>query len=308
MEQQTPQTAVRNETRAGEALSVRRLFTQPGVHPFDTVEWELRDARIGSVFEQKRRRVPVDLVAERDQHRRPEVLPRPARLTRARALRQADGRARRGHDRRLGPPARLLRLRRGRRHVRVRAELHPAAPDGGVQLAGLVQRRVRGEPSVQCVPAVPRADLDARGNGPDRRARRGRAGRARGLRRRTAITRDRRGQAQRPQAGLPGHAAQRPVRRGDGRPRRQGGRERRTAPQWLRVDELRLGHADAPAPAPREGRRRRRACSRAASALLELDDAPRAGGRSGRGRRGGARRLAAGGRLRRPVREARTAR
>jgi ribonucleoside-diphosphate reductase alpha chain len=53
MEQQTPQTAVRHETRAGEALSVRRLFTQPGVHPFDTVEWELRDARIGSVFEQR---------------------------------------------------------------------------------------------------------------------------------------------------------------------------------------------------------------------------------------------------------------
>src|SRR5215204_1523868 len=51
--EQTPQTAVRNETRAGEALSVRRLFTQPGVHPFETVEWELRDARIGSVFEQK---------------------------------------------------------------------------------------------------------------------------------------------------------------------------------------------------------------------------------------------------------------
>ena len=52
MEQQTPQTAVRNETRAGEALSVRRLFTQAGVHPFESVEWELRDARIGSVFEQ----------------------------------------------------------------------------------------------------------------------------------------------------------------------------------------------------------------------------------------------------------------
>jgi ribonucleoside-diphosphate reductase alpha chain len=53
MEQQTPQTAVRNETRAGEALSVRRLFTQPGVHPFETVEWQVRDARIGSVFEQR---------------------------------------------------------------------------------------------------------------------------------------------------------------------------------------------------------------------------------------------------------------
>src|SRR3954462_14575399 len=50
---QTPQTALGTEPRAGEALTVRRLFTRPGVHPFDTVEWELRDARIGSVFEQK---------------------------------------------------------------------------------------------------------------------------------------------------------------------------------------------------------------------------------------------------------------
>jgi ribonucleoside-diphosphate reductase alpha chain len=51
--EQTPHTAARPETRAGEALGVRRLFTQPGVHPFDSVEWELRDARIGSVFEQR---------------------------------------------------------------------------------------------------------------------------------------------------------------------------------------------------------------------------------------------------------------
>ena len=31
----------------GEALRIRRRFTTPGVHPFDAVEWELRDARIG---------------------------------------------------------------------------------------------------------------------------------------------------------------------------------------------------------------------------------------------------------------------
>jgi ribonucleoside-diphosphate reductase alpha chain len=31
----------------GRALSVERVFTTPGVHPFETVEWELRDARIG---------------------------------------------------------------------------------------------------------------------------------------------------------------------------------------------------------------------------------------------------------------------
>ena len=31
----------------GHGLSIRRYFTDPGVHPFDAVEWELRDARIG---------------------------------------------------------------------------------------------------------------------------------------------------------------------------------------------------------------------------------------------------------------------
>src|SRR5947208_15263841 len=34
-------------TATGEALRVRRLFTQPGVHPFDTVEWEARTAAVG---------------------------------------------------------------------------------------------------------------------------------------------------------------------------------------------------------------------------------------------------------------------
>src|SRR5690349_16893932 len=41
------QAPLATDFQAGEALRVRRLFTTPGVHPFDTVEWELRDARIG---------------------------------------------------------------------------------------------------------------------------------------------------------------------------------------------------------------------------------------------------------------------
>ena len=45
--EQTPQTTITKEPRAGEALSVRRLFTQAGVHPFDTVEWETRTAAVG---------------------------------------------------------------------------------------------------------------------------------------------------------------------------------------------------------------------------------------------------------------------
>jgi ribonucleoside-diphosphate reductase alpha chain len=31
----------------GTALSIKRMFTSPGTHPFDTIEWELRNARIG---------------------------------------------------------------------------------------------------------------------------------------------------------------------------------------------------------------------------------------------------------------------
>jgi ribonucleoside-diphosphate reductase alpha chain len=42
----TPRTT-NVDARPGEGLKVHRRFTTPGVHPFDTVEWELRDARIG---------------------------------------------------------------------------------------------------------------------------------------------------------------------------------------------------------------------------------------------------------------------
>ena len=55
------QTAI--DTSVGEALTVRRLFTTPGAHPFESVEWELRDARIGHgdrvAFEQRDVEFPV---------------------------------------------------------------------------------------------------------------------------------------------------------------------------------------------------------------------------------------------------------
>mgnify|MGYP006198530801 CR=1 FL=1 len=44
--QRTSQTPPVTDVKAGEALSVSRYFTKPGVDPFTTVEWELRDARI----------------------------------------------------------------------------------------------------------------------------------------------------------------------------------------------------------------------------------------------------------------------
>jgi ribonucleoside-diphosphate reductase alpha chain len=43
----TPHPTIAEDTAAGAALTVERLFTSPDTHPFDTVEWELRDARIG---------------------------------------------------------------------------------------------------------------------------------------------------------------------------------------------------------------------------------------------------------------------
>src|SRR6058998_2299854 len=43
----TPQTTL-DPTAPSEALRIRRLFTEPGVHPFDAVEWELRTAAVGS--------------------------------------------------------------------------------------------------------------------------------------------------------------------------------------------------------------------------------------------------------------------
>ena len=44
--EQTSQTQLTPDA-TGHGLSIRRYFTSPGVHPFDAVEWELRDARIG---------------------------------------------------------------------------------------------------------------------------------------------------------------------------------------------------------------------------------------------------------------------
>jgi ribonucleoside-diphosphate reductase alpha chain len=53
----TPQTQLTPKTREGQGLTVRRFFTTPGEHPFDAIEWETRDARIGHgdkvAFEQR---------------------------------------------------------------------------------------------------------------------------------------------------------------------------------------------------------------------------------------------------------------
>jgi ribonucleoside-diphosphate reductase alpha chain len=55
--QRTPQPTTLDQPTPGAALSLRRFFTDPERHPFQTVEWERRDARIGHgdrvAFEQR---------------------------------------------------------------------------------------------------------------------------------------------------------------------------------------------------------------------------------------------------------------
>ncbi|HVR06322.1 MAG TPA: vitamin B12-dependent ribonucleotide reductase [Solirubrobacteraceae bacterium] len=53
----TPQPTTAEQVEPGAALGIERFFTDPATHPFDAVEWELRDARIGHgdrvAFEQR---------------------------------------------------------------------------------------------------------------------------------------------------------------------------------------------------------------------------------------------------------------
>jgi len=53
----TPHSTISHATTPADALEIKRFFTTPGTHPFDAVEWELRDAHIGHgdrvAFEQK---------------------------------------------------------------------------------------------------------------------------------------------------------------------------------------------------------------------------------------------------------------
>ena len=60
----TPHSTISHATTPGDALEIKRFFTTPGTHPFDAVEWELRDARIGHgdrvAFEQELAQVGVE--------------------------------------------------------------------------------------------------------------------------------------------------------------------------------------------------------------------------------------------------------
>ena len=229
----------------GQALEITRFFTDGETHPFDAVEWEMRDARIGHgervAFEQQGVEFPTswsqnatNIVSQkyfRGQLGSPE---------REHSVRQMIGRVA-GTITRWGREGGYFAADRDARGLRARAHPHPAAPDGGVQLARVVQRGLRGAAAVLGLPPGPRPRLDAGRDGPDRRARGGRNGRDRGLRLERLHARAR-GQAQRPQAGVAGGPAQ---RRASSRPppttSSRPSAERRSRAQWLRVDQLQPG-------------------------------------------------------------------
>ena len=144
-----PQTQLEPEVRTGEGLSVRRYFTAPGEHPFDAVEWELRDARIGHgdkvSFEQRDVEFPkswsqnaTNIVAQK--YFRGQ-LGSPAR---ERSVKQMIGRVA-GTIADWGRERGYFATDEDADDVRGGADPHPAPPDGGVQLAGVVQRRLASE-------------------------------------------------------------------------------------------------------------------------------------------------------------------
>ena len=134
-------------------LHFERYYTTPGVDPFDTVEWELRNAVISNekgekVFEQKDVEMPkfwsqtATNVVVSKYFRGHLGSPDRERSVRQLIGRVADTVAGWGRD------GRLLRHRGGRPDLPRRAQAHPPLPVRLLQLAGLVQRRHRGEAPV----------------------------------------------------------------------------------------------------------------------------------------------------------------
>ena len=130
-------------------IGLDRLFTSPGVDPYDEVVWERRDARItnwkdGAVaFEQLGVEFPVSWSVNATNIVVPEVLPGHPGHAGAGVVAAPGHRPGGRHDHHVGPRGRLLRRRRGGPGVHRRAELHPRDPAGRLQQPGVVQHRRR---------------------------------------------------------------------------------------------------------------------------------------------------------------------
>ena len=142
--------AVANET-AG--LGVRRFFTIPDRDPFEEIDWETRDALIpgkdGPAFEQKDVEFPkfwsqtaTNIVAQKYFRGR---MSSPERET---SVKQMIGRVVSTIGT-WGREGNYFADEEEARDLRGRAEGDPGQPVRRLQLAGLVQRRLRGEAAVQ---------------------------------------------------------------------------------------------------------------------------------------------------------------
>ena len=253
-------------------IGIRRYFTTEGTHPFDEVDWERRDARITQLprrlgrLRAARGRVPRRLVAQRHQHRRPEVLPRHPRHARARVARYA-----RSIDRVVDTITDVGRRRtatssttREADDLQRRAQAPDRHPEGRLQLAGVVQHR-----GARACPSRPRPASSSpsttrwtpSSTGTSRRARSSRAARARA----STSARSARsvellkggGTASGPVSFMRGADASAGTiksRRQDP-PRRQDGHPQRRPPRHRGV-HLVQGHRGEEGPGPRGGRLR----------------------------------------------------
>ncbi len=127
---EAPHPTISHATASGSALEIKRFFTTPGTHPFDAVEWERRDARIGHgdrvAFEQESVEFPkswsqnaTNIVSQK--YFRGQI----GNPAREHSVKQMIGRVA-GTIAGWGAERRLLRLGRGRRGLRARADAHPA--------------------------------------------------------------------------------------------------------------------------------------------------------------------------------------
>ena len=128
-------------------IGIRRHFTTAGVHPYDEVVWERRDARItnyrdGSVaFEQLGVEVPESWSVNATNILAQKYFRGTLGHRRARVVAQAGGRPGGRHADAVGDQGRLLRRRRRGPGLQPRAEVPHHPPEGGLQLAGVVQHR-----------------------------------------------------------------------------------------------------------------------------------------------------------------------
>ena len=130
-------------------LVIERRFSTAGVHPYDELEWENRDAIIGDpqaeggpVFEQRGVEFPkswsqnaTNIVAQK--YFRGQL----GSSERETSVKQMIGRVA-GRIAEVGREAGYFAGEEDGRRLRGRAHLHPGQPEGRLQLAGLVQRRL----------------------------------------------------------------------------------------------------------------------------------------------------------------------